>query len=104
MCFQVLLKRLKNNGNILPQNTYSFSSIAQSIVKKLEGKRDTSQWKQIYQAYIYAINKYQTPYFGYFTLDNLKDRYEGYFAKEIGRTPAQKHTQQSPCCSQNNTR
>ena len=91
----------KNN---LPQNTRSFSSIAKSTVKKLESTRDTSQWKQIYQAYIYAINKYQTPYFGYFTLDNLKDRYEGYVAKEIGRTPAQKHTQQSPCCSQNNTR
>ncbi len=54
-----------------------FLSIAQSFVKKLEGKRDTSQWKKIYQAYIYAINKYQTPYFGYRTLDNLKDRYEG---------------------------
>ena len=44
----------KNN---LPQNTRSFSSIAKSIVKKLESMRDTSQWKQTYQAYIYAINK-----------------------------------------------
>jgi hypothetical protein len=36
----------KNN---LPQNTRSFSSIAKSTVKKLEGMRDTSQWKQTYQ-------------------------------------------------------
>ena len=79
----------KNN---LPQNTRSFSSIAKSTVKKLEGMRDTSQWKQTYQAYIYAINKYQIPYFGHCKLDNLKDKYEGYVdyvAKEIGRTPAQ---------------
>ena len=79
----------KNN---LPQNTRSFSSIAKSTVKKLESTRDTSQWKQTYQAYIYAINKYQIPYFGHCKLDNLKDKYEGYVdyvAKEIGRTPAQ---------------
>jgi hypothetical protein len=44
----------KNN---LPQNKRSLSSIAKSIVKKLESMRDTSQWKQTYQAYIYAINK-----------------------------------------------
>jgi len=79
----------KNN---LPQNTRSFSSIAKSIVKKLESTRETMQWKQTYQAYIYAINKYQIPYFGHCKLDNLRDKYEGYVdyvAKEIGRTPAQ---------------
>ena len=38
--------------NNLPQNTRSFSSITKSIVKKREGMRDTSQWKQTYQAYI----------------------------------------------------
>ena len=79
----------KNN---LPQNTLSFSSIAKSIVKKLESMRDTSQWKQTYQAYIYAINKYQIPYFGHCKLDNLKDKYQGYadyVAKEICSTPAQ---------------
>jgi len=47
----------KGKNNLL-QNTHSFSSIAKSIVKKLEGMRDTSQCKQPYQAYIYAINKY----------------------------------------------
>ena len=48
----------KNN---LPQNTRSFSSIAKSIVKKLESTRETMQWKQTYQAYIYAINKIPNP-------------------------------------------
>jgi len=79
----------KNN---LPQNSRSFSSIAKSIVKKLEGMRDTIHWKQTYQAYIYAINKYQIPYFGHCKLDNLRDKYEGYVeyvAQQIERTPAQ---------------
>jgi len=79
----------KNN---LPQNSRSFSSIAKSIVKKLEGMRGTKQWKQTYQAYIYAINKYQIPYFGHCKLDNLRDKYEGYVeyvAQQIERTPAQ---------------
>ena len=54
--------------------------------------RDISRWKKTYQAYIYAINKYQIPYLGYCKLDNLKDKYGGYvdyFAKAICRTPAQ---------------
>ena len=61
----------KNN---LPQNSRSFSSIAKSTVKNLEGMRGTSQWKQTYQAYIYAINEYQIPYFGYCKLDNSKEQ------------------------------
>ena len=68
----------KNN---LPQNTRSFSSIAKSIVKKLESTRETMQWKQTYQAYIYAINKYQIPYFGHCKLDNLKDKYSANYQK-----------------------
>ncbi len=79
----------KNN---LPQNTRSFSSVAKSIVNKLEDMRDTNQWKETYQAYIYAINKYQIPYFAHCKLDNLKDKYEGYVeyvAQQIDRTPAQ---------------
>ena len=79
--------------NNLPQNTRSFSSVAQSIVKKLEGTKDTSQWKQTYQAYIYAINKYQIPYFKHCKLDNLKEKYEGYVgyvAEQIARQA--KHT------------
>ena len=79
----------KNN---LPQNSRSFSSVAKSIVKKLEDSRDTSQWKQTYQAYIYAINKYQIPYFAHCKLDKLKDKYEGYVAyvaEQIGRPPKQ---------------
>lgn len=81
--------KYKNN---LPQNSRSFSSVAQSIVKKLEDMRNTAEWKQTYQAYIYAINKYQIPYFGSCKLDNLKGKYEGYVSyvgKEIGKNPAE---------------
>ena len=78
--------------NNLPQNTRSFSSIAKSIVKKLEETKDTTQWKQTYQAYIYAIKKYQIPYFGHCKLDSLKAKYEGYVAyvaERIAKQPKQ---------------
>lgn len=78
--------------NNLPQNSRSFSSVAKSIVKRLEDTKGTSQWKQTYQSYIYAINKYQIPHFKHSKLDRLREKYEGYIdfvAKEIGKTPKQ---------------
>jgi hypothetical protein len=77
--------------NKLPIQTKTFSSVAKSIVAQLEDRRDTDEWKSAYQSYIYAINKYQIPYFKNTKLSNIKEHYKGYveyFADQIGHAPA----------------
>ncbi len=76
----------------LPTNSRSFSSVAKAIVEKLTALKDTSEWKPVYQSYIYAINKYQIPHFGQTKLDNIRDRYAEYIkfiTEEMGRVPTQ---------------
>ena len=83
--------RAKGKNN-LPTNSRTFSSVAKTIVDKLEKLKKTPEWKQTYQSYIYAINKYQIPYFGHTKLDNIREKYSSYIdhvSKELGRTPTQ---------------
>ena len=46
-----------------------------------------AQKKKAYQVYIYAINKYQIPFFSNTKVDNIKRKYEGYIEsvrKQVG--------------------
>lgn len=77
--------------NNLPIQTKTFSSVAKSIVAQLDEARETDDWKSAYQSYIYAINKYQIPYFRNTKLDNIKEHYKGYIehvANELNKQPA----------------
>lgn len=76
----------------LPTNSRSFSSIAKAVVERLTDLKDTTEWKPVYQSYIYAINKYQIPHFAHTKLDNIRDKYAEYLqhvANELGKTPTQ---------------
>jgi len=74
----------------LPQNTRSFKSVARTVAKQLEQFKDTADWRQTYQSYIYAINKYQIPFFGNSNLDGARSKYAQYVryvSEQLGRTP-----------------
>lgn len=75
----------------LPQTTRRFSSIAKATIKELESLKGTSSWKVVYDSYIGALNSSLIPYFGQQGIDNLREKYEGYFdwwEKQFGRKPA----------------
>lgn len=81
--------QVKSQHN-LAQVSRSFLSVAKSVVEKLDSLRDTKDWKQSYQSYLYVIKRYQIPYFGNTALNNLRDKYDGYVeyvSDELGRTP-----------------
>ena len=83
--------RLKSR-NKLPSNTRSFTTVAKTIVEKLESLKNTREWKETYKSYISVINKYQIPYFAHTKLDNIRAKYEGYIqyvSDELERMPTQ---------------
>lgn len=74
----------------LPQSTRSFKSVARAMSHQLEQLKGTLEWKQTYQSYIYAITRYQIPFFGNTKLDNIHGKYAEYVryvTEQIGRAP-----------------
>lgn len=76
----------------LPQRTRTFSQIAKTIIKELEGKKDTEYWKPTYKDYLIVLEKHLIPYFGQYHITNLQQPYLGYFdylTEKLERSPAQ---------------
>lgn len=81
--------RVKSQNNLAP-TTRAFNSVAKSVIDHLNSLRNTPDWKQSYQAYIYAIEKYQIPYFANTPLTGMRKKYDGYekhVEEVLGRQP-----------------